>query len=352
VIVTRFPLQAPALDPAPIFEACRGNYATELLCCAVAHLRLFPLLAESPLPEVELGARLKLAERPLIVLLTALRALGLITRDEQGRVALTQQARVHLLPESPHYVGAYVGLAAESAGVRAMLERLQTNQPAGTKPEEEGAAFIYREGLESAMEKEAAARRLTLALAGRAHNVAPVLATVYPLPGVRVLLDVGGGTGLYSLAYLERHPDLRAVVWDRPEVLKVASELAEEAGLADRLTCMPGDMFRDPPPCSADAVLLSNVLHDWDVPECRALLRRCTDVLAPKGQLLIHEVFLTDALDGPLPLALYSAAIFSLTEGRLYSASEYRTWLSEAGLAPVAVVPTLAHCGILASRRA
>jgi SAM-dependent methyltransferase len=196
------------------------------------------------------------------------------------------------------------------------------------------------------MEQEAAARRLTLALAGRARVVAPVLAERYPLADARVLLDVGGGTGLYAVAWLRRQPQLRAIVWDRPEVLKVAAELAVQHDVAERLECRPGDMFADEPP-SADVVLLSNVLHDWDVPQCRHLIGRCAAALPPGGRLLIHDVFLNDALDGPLPLALYSAALYTLTEGRAYSAAEYRTWLNEAGLQAGEVTPTLVHCGVL-----
>src|SRR5690606_1048337 len=124
----------------------------------------------------------------------------------------------------------YVGLAADSPGVREMVERLRTNRPAGSKPEQPGAAFIYREGIESAMEDVEAARTLTLALAGRARNVAPVLAARHPLPRATRLLDVGGGTGIYSIAWLQQHPGLRAVVWDRPAVLTVAAEMAREYG--------------------------------------------------------------------------------------------------------------------------
>jgi hypothetical protein len=65
------------------------------------------------------------------------------------------------------------------------------------------------------------------------------------------------------------------------------------------------------------------------------------------GRLLIHDVFLNDALDGPLPIALYSAALFCMTEGRAYSAAEYRGWLSEAGMRPGDVIRTLVHCGAL-----
>ncbi|MEO6808787.1 MAG: methyltransferase, partial [Isosphaeraceae bacterium] len=268
--------------------------------------------------------------------------------DEQGMLTMSPMAREHLTPECDFEVGGYLGLAAGSPGVLAMVERLRTNRPAGAGADEEGAAFIYREGVASAMEQEASARVLTLALAGRARNVAPVLAKSVPLDQARLLLDVGGGTGIYSIAYLQAHPRLHAIIWDRPEVLKVARELAEESGALDRIRFEPGDMFADPVPTGADAILLSNILHDWDVPECRTLLTRLADALTPGGRLLIHDVFLNDALDGPLAIALYSASLFTLTEGRAYSAAEYRSWLIEAGLNPAETIQaTLIHCGVL-----
>jgi hypothetical protein len=344
-------LLAPATDPRPIFDLYRGNLANELLTAAVAHFNVFGVLAGGPRTAAELRRELGLAERPATVLLTALRAMGLLVANGQGQLELTPLAREHLIPGGPFHVGDYIGLSAESPGVVEMVERLRTNRPAGASADEDGAAFIFREGIASAMEQEATARHFTLALSGRARNIAPVLAARYPLDGAQLLLDVGGGTGIYAFAWLQQHPGLRAIVWDRPEVLKVAAEIAQEFGVADRLECHSGDMFRDPVPPGADVTLLSNVLHDWDVPECRTLVKRCSCALAPGGRLLIHDVFLNDALDGPLAVALYSAALFRLTEGRAYSAGEYRTWLANAGLVAHPVVPTLVHCGVLPATR-
>jgi predicted O-methyltransferase YrrM len=335
----------PRVDPTPIFEIFRGSYATELLTAAVAHFNLFGRLARQPMMPSELAELLGLAERPMVVLLTALRSFGLVTSDTRGRLELTELAREHLLPGASFDVGDYIGLGANNAGVLELVERLRTNRPAS---HDAGVAFIYREGVASAMENEAAARHFTNALAGRAKNVAPLLAEKVRLSsGVRLLVDVGGGTGIYSIAFLQTNPKLRALVLDRPEVLKVALELALAYGVADRLLTQAADMFRDPLPQDADAVLLSNILHDWDVAECRALIARCSASLRPGGQLLVHDVFLNDALDGPLPIALYSAALFCLTEGRAYSAAEYRGWLAGAGLEPGPVTPTLIHCGVL-----
>jgi len=342
------PLIAPAIDPTPIFEAFRGNHATELLTAAVAHLNVFGRLAGGAAPSEALRHELGLSERAAVVLFTSLKAMGLIEGDAQDRLAVTPLAREHLTPGGEFYVGDYIGLAAGAPGVLAMVERLRSSRPAGAEPGEVGAAFIYREGIRSAMDQEESARHLTLSLAGRGKNVAPLLAERVPLNGAKLLVDVGGGSGIYSVAYLRKHPNLRAVVWDRPEVLKVADEFARQYGVADRLECLPGDMFADPLPAGADAVLLSNILHDWDLPECQRLVSRCGHALPPGGRLLIHDVFLNDAHDGPLAIALYSASLFSLTEGRAYSAAEFRQMLSAAGLRPAKeIVPTLIHCGVL-----
>jgi predicted O-methyltransferase YrrM len=335
------------LDPTPLFELFRGAYATELLTAAVAHFRLFERIGEDGLKTAELQAELGLARRPFVVLTTAMQAMGLLVHAGNCW-ELPPLAVDHLLPGKPHFVGDYIGLAAESPGVKEMVERLRTNRPANAAADDGGAAFIYRDGLESAMEREASARHLTLALAGRAKNVAPHLARVVDLSQAKLLLDVGGGTGLYSIALLQQFPQLQAIVFDRPEVLKIAAEFAQQHGVAERLLCQSGDMFADPLPTNADAILLSNILHDWDEPQCAELVQKCAAVLPAGGQLLIHDVFLDDNLDGPLPIALYSAALFTLTEGRAYSAAEYRHWLEAAGLTPQSVQPTLIHCGVLA----
>ena len=343
-------LPIPSQDPTPLFELFRGSYATELLTAAVAHFRLFQAISDTGTTTDALRTKLGLDRRPFVVLTTALRAMNLL-HQSGDKWELTELAREHLLPGRPHFVGDYIGLAAESPGVKEMVERLRTNRPANTAADDGGTAFIYRDGLESAMERESSARHLTLALAGRAKNVAPHLAQVVDLSQAQLLLDVGGGTGIYSIALLQRFPQLRAIVFDRPEVLKIAAEFATQHGVADRLTCQAGDMFADVLPAGADAILLSNILHDWDEPQCAELVNRCAAALQPKGQLLIHDVFLSDTLDGPLPIALYSAALFTLTEGRAYSAAEYRQWLTAAGLRPHAVQPTLIHCGVIAAMK-
>jgi hypothetical protein len=337
----------PSTDPTPIIEHFRGDHGTELLAAAVAHFDVFPKLHQRPMNPEEFGREFRFAPRAVVVLTTALRAMKLLDVDAAGRFVLTPMAAEHLVPGRPFYIGDYVGRAGDDPGTIDMATRLRTNRPQTARPDE-GAAYMYKDGVDSAMDADAPARRLTLALAGRARNVAPVLAENYSLAGAKCLLDVGGGTGIYAMEFLRANPSLRAIVWDRPAVLKVASELAKGSGVEDRLELRPGDMFADPLPTGCDVMLLSNVLHDWDVPECDRIVQRCAAAVPSGGRVLVHDVFLNDALDGPLPVSLYSAALFSITEGRAYSGAEYRGMLSRAGLKPAGeVVPTLIHCGVL-----
>ena len=346
-------LHPPSIDPTPIFELFRGSVGTELLTAAVAHFDLFTKLKDGPRSVEGLMRELHLAPRPMSVLLTALRAMKLLRIDEEGRLQLTALSRHHLPQRSAFDVGGYVGLAATSPGVLELVERLRTNSPRGLNLNEDGTAFIYRAGVPSAMEQSDLARHFTLSLAGRAKNVAPALAAQVDLGAAELLVDVGGGSGIYSIAMLKRYSQLRAIVVDRPEVLRVADEFRQRYNVTNRLELRAGDMFHDPLPTGADAVLLSNVLHDWDIPECQQLIARCHGALKPGGQLLIHDVFLNDDHDGPLPIALYSAALFTLTEGRAYSASEYRSWMTAAGfeIEDALPRPTLIHCGVLSATK-
>lgn len=346
--MTRSALDPPRTDPTPIFEHFRGSYATELLTAAVAHFDLFGRLGGKSLTVAELGELLGLVARPTVVLSTALRAMGYLELVD-GRLCATAIAREHLARDAEFEVAGYLGLAASAPGVLEMVERLRSNRPAGA--DAEGAAFIYKEGLDSAMEAADSARRLTLSLAGRARNVAPHLAPLLDLSGSKTLLDVGAGSAIYAVACLQRNAKLDAIAWDRPEVLRVARESAEAHGVAERLRLVPGDMFADPVPAGADVILLSNILHDWDVPDCRRLVAKLAGALPMGGKLVVHDVFLDDDLGGPLPIALYSASLFTLTEGRAYSAGEYRSWLEEAGLTVGEVRPTSVHCGAMVGVR-
>ena len=343
------PLTAPEIDPTPIFELFRGSYGTELLTAAVAHLNLFGVLADGPLAFDALRDASVCTRRPAIVLITALRAMNLLREDSQGRIRLTEMSREHLLLRAPLDVSGYIGLATQSPGVVEMVERLRTNRPTGADPKGPGAAFIFREGVESAMEREALARTLTLALAGRARNVAPVLARNYPLGDALVLLDVGGGTGIYAIAFLQLFQTFGRL--SRPSRgAQGGAGVVRVAWVADRLQCVPGDMF-------ADAAL-----SGADVCSCRTFWTIGTSRNAKPWWIAWRRPCRARPVADPrrvparrpgrtIANRLVFGRLVHADRGPAYSAAEYRSWLHDAGLEPAEIVPTLVHCGVLPARK-
>lgn len=346
-------MNQPPIDPAFVFDLYRGRLSTEILCAVACRTRFFQELGTDGLTADQIHTQLGWSPRAVIVVTTALRAMNFLSLSHNGRFQATPSAQLFLDSGSEFSLTGYLGLSAQSASVTAFLEAIERPAPSATT--DSGTAFTFRSDKPSAMDDPDLARFLTVSLAGRGRCVAPVLAQVAPpMPHESTLLDIGGGSGFYSIAYLQANPGMKAVVWDRPEVLKVAQENAEIYDVADRLTCVGGDMFSDLFPIEPDFILVSNILHDWDVVEVLHLLHHWHGQSKPGSRLLLHDVYLNNDLDGPLPIALYSADLFLLTEGRAYSHSEYVSFLQQTGwhtdpsLMPK---PTLAHCGVISASK-
>jgi hypothetical protein len=78
--------------------------------------------------------------------------MGLIEQDTEGRLYLTAPALEHLVPGTAFDVSSYVRLAADNPSVQGMISALRSKRPVGADDEEKGAAFIFRDGVESAMD--------------------------------------------------------------------------------------------------------------------------------------------------------------------------------------------------------
>jgi hypothetical protein len=209
------------------------------------------------------------------------------------------------------------------------------------------------------MDDPETSRHLTLALAGRAQLLSPLVAGALPQVAGH-LLDVAGGTGLFAYEWLLNNPRSTATVFDRPQVLTVAAEFLDQfcrsgrsgaEGVRQRVRLMPGNMLDDDLP-RANLILAASLFHDWPVATCEALARRFAHVLEPGGELWVHDAFLNDEMDGPLAVTDYSAQLFWFTKGRAYSRNEYRAWFSAAELiASSEASPTRMDYGLIAARK-
>ena len=170
-----------------------------------------------------------------------------------------------------------------------------------------------------------------------------------PVPeGATRLLDVGGGHGLYAVAFAGDSPDLSAVVLDHPATEpSFEATLADTPEVADRVSFRAGDYLADELDDGGagsgnggyDVALLFNVVHAHDEATNRALLERVFEVLRPGGVVAVLDQFTGDGRT-PIPRTAvrFVDLTYRLTLGaHTYPAEAVTGWLEEAGFAEVRV---------------
>jgi acetylserotonin N-methyltransferase len=185
-----------------------------------------------------------------------------------------------------------------------------------------------------------ALRAFTRAMHAHSFSLAMRVIDRFDLRGVKRLLDVGGGSGSYSIAAIRRDPDVTATVLDLPVVCEMATGYAAELGAADRLHTAPLDMFAQPWPNGFDRVMMCDIFHDWADAQCRQLADRAFTALQPGGKVLLHEMLVADDKDGPIGALAYSMVMLFVAQGRQRTAGELSAILTAAGFTDVSVATT------------
>jgi len=348
-------------DPTTLYRVRDGVYAADLLIAAVVGFDLFTHLARvGPVTADRVCTALGWARRPADVVLTLAAAHGLVRRDVDADdlVTVTDLAARHLVAGSPYDLRAYYASLAERPAVREFVTVLRTDTPASwasapaartaaDDPDGPGPAGDWSGRLGDV----GFARRITAAMDARGAFLGPALAqAVDDLPGRRVL-DVGGRSGVYAAALLDRRPGARAAVLERPPVDTAARTLLGERGLDDVVDVLTGDMFTDPFPRGFDVHLFSQVLHDWDAERVEHLLAASFAALTPGGVLLDHDAHVDADRSGPLPVAEYSALLVHSTAGKCWSVGELSAMASRVGFVDLEHRPTVADRSVLVARR-
>lgn len=172
-------------------------------------------------------------------------------------------------------------------------------------------------------------------IAAMHHNArgrAPKLVQAVGAKGALKMLDVGGGSGAYSIAFAQANETLQVDLLDLPDVLPIAQRHIEEAGLGGRIKTRAGDLRTDPLGQAFDLIFVSAICHMLGPDENRDLLKRCHTALAPNGRLVISDFILEADKTAPKQAALFALNMLVGTrDGSSYSEIEYATWLREAG---------------------
>jgi cyclopropane fatty-acyl-phospholipid synthase-like methyltransferase len=169
-----------------------------------------------------------------------------------------------------------------------------------------------------------------------AAGAARELAAAVGVEGVRRVLDIGGGSGAYSIALAQANPDLRSEVLDIEPVVAIARKHIADAGLSDRVTTRVGDLRSDEFGEGYDLILLSAICHMLSPAENQDLFARCFRAAVPGGRIVIRDFILEPDKTAPRQAAIFALNMLVATRGgSTYTFREYAGWLVSAGFRDV-----------------
>jgi len=162
------------------------------------------------------------------------------------------------------------------------------------------------------------------------------IADSYDLTSFKKLLDIGGGSGTYTISFLKKNPEMTAVIFDLEEVIPLAEERLNSAGLQDRVDLEGGDFHVDPLPKGCDLALLSAIIHQNSPKQNLDLYRKIYQALESGGVLLIRDHIMDDSRTHPPDGAVFALNMLLNTEGGdTYTFDEVKETLEEAGFVKV-----------------
>lgn len=304
------------VTPERIFEIAQGFMASKHLFAA-SELGLFEALGEGPVDLGGLAARTGLSRRTARISADAMVAIGLLERH------------------GDRYANSPVAAAFLSGATPADLRPLLRFWDRLSYPAWEDLAGALGRGRPTREIFEIDDELVPVMSAGIAAATAAAchaLPAVAGLPTASRVLDIGGGTGSWSIALAAADPALTATVFEIADVAGVAREQLRTTAYSDRIDVHVGDVLADELPRGFNAFLLANLVHYFTPDTNRSILRRIRAAAEPGARLLLADFWTDPTHTQPLPAALMAGEFaIHVNDGDVYSAEEGTAWMRDTG---------------------
>lgn len=309
---------------------------------AAYKLGLFKLILDKRFSLKEIAANLSINERAAQAIVTCACSLDLVEFEENG-YRLSALGKEYFDEERPEYYGEVLDLLIQESHIMnfdVIKNCLTSNRQQIC---EEGELFSPAESLSSTAE-------FVSSLHHKAYNPAFFWSKTNLLASCKKMVDLGGGSGIHTIAACMNHPHLLGLVCDRPGVLPHTLRYIEEFGLVNRITPVSLNIWEDPFP-SGDLYFLADIFHDWTREKCVFLAKKCFQHLSNKGHIVIHEMLFNSNKTGPLLTAAYNMKMMVWTEGQQFSFSEICDILQEAGFKEIREEKALGNWSIVIGQK-
>ncbi|HZN19831.1 MAG TPA: class I SAM-dependent methyltransferase [Micromonosporaceae bacterium] len=306
-----------------------GYWATAILGTAATY-SLFTHLQSGADTAEQLAARAGISTRGAQTLLDGLVALDLVELHE-GSYRNTAEAATFLVEGQPACLSSFAKLKlAHMSSVAALPDIVRTGGPVANATVE--------------VPNNPHWEKMVRDIAALSVPVATIAADLLQLAdaGEVSILDVGGGSGIYSAIWLGLNPAARATQLDWGPVNAIARRLTAEHRVADRLTCIDGDFHTtDLGTAAYDIAVYSHIAHQEGPDDNIALLARIRTALKPGGTLVICDYVVHDDRTGPpFPLLFAAEMLLKSNDGGTWRQADYHTWLTKSGYQHISFHPT------------
>ena len=166
------------------------------------------------------------------------------------------------------------------------------------------------------------------------------------------MLDIGGGSGVYAMQFVEKNPLNKATVFDLPEIIPITKKYIDNEGLSQQFDFIAGDYNKDDWGMGYDMTFLSAIVHINSFNENQILVKKCYDSLNKNGIIVIQDHVMSEMRTEPYAGALFALNMLVGTEnGDTYAESEIRAWLSHSGFLEIIRVETFNNAMIIGRKR-
>jgi SAM-dependent methyltransferase len=170
------------------------------------------------------------------------------------------------------------------------------------------------------------------AMHDRAKKQAPQQLANIDLSDVESILDIGGGSGAYSMEFVSKKPEIAAIVFDLPGVVPITKRFINKEGFSDQIKTHPGDYTTDELPKGFDLVFLSAVIHSNSLEINKALIKKCYNSLNKNGKIVIQDWIMNNDRTQPASGAVFAINMLVGTEaGDCFTDQEATEMLNAAG---------------------
>jgi len=293
----------PIKEAEQISNIAFGFMASKGLFVAL-HMNVFTNLSEGPKSATALADEAGIPENRMTTILTALNAIGLLTR-EGDLYANSPGAESFLVKGARYDFGDYLRLQID----RQMYPFMQQLEGVVTDEMSPDDVDSYAKW----MENEEEARLYSESQHAGSLGPGRSLARMIDFSGVDHLLDVAGGTGGMAIRLCEANPKLRATILDFPNVVSLGQEKVAEVGMSNRIEFMGGNALEAEWPTEVGAVLMSYLYNGVPGEAIPGLARHAFEVLKPGGLYVVHDFMVEDDRSGPHLAALWQLQHLAFT---------------------------------------